>query len=254
MFLAVIGKMYTIRELGYYNRADQFNIIFSNNFGQIVKRVSLSSLSLVQDDETRFRHSYRKMTLYIGMINFAAVFGLSAIAKPLIVTLIGEKWLPSVYLLQIMSLYAALYPLHQLNLNILSVRKRSDLFLKLEIVKKILFIPVIVVGFFFELQFMIWAAVVYYYVEFFVNNWYTESLIGYGSWKQIKDLCPIFFTSIGISLAVWTLTLTGLPYLLMIFLQLLIGMLLYVAVYTLTGQTEFMEIRNFCLNKVLHRR
>ena len=253
MFLAVIGKMYTTRDLGYYKGADQFNIIFGNNLGQIVKRVSLSSLSQVQNEEERFRHSYRKMTLYIGILNFAAVFGLAAIAKPLIVTLIGEKWLPSVYLLQIMSLYAAIYPLHQLNLNILSVRKRSDLLLKLEIVKKILFVPVIAVGFFFEMQFMIWAAVVYYYVEFFVNNWYTESLIGYGSWKQIKDLCPVYLVSLLISVGVWLLTLTSLPYLLMIPLQITFAVLLYGMIYTAIGQPEFTEIKTYCLSKVMQR-
>ena len=253
MFLAVIGKMYTTRDLGYYKGADQFNVIFSNNLGQIVKRVSLSSLSQVQNEEERFRHSYRKMTLYIGILNFAAVFGLAAIAKPLIVTLIGEKWLPSVYLLQIMSLYAAIYPLHQLNLNILSVRKRSDLLLKLEIVKKILFVPVIAVGFFFEMQFMIWAAVVYYYVEFFVNNWYTESLIGYGSWKQIKDLCPVYLVSLLISVGVWLLTLTSLPYLLMIPLQITFAVLLYGMIYTAIGQSEFTEIKTYCLSKVMQR-
>lgn len=253
MFLAVIGKMYTTRDLGYYNRADQFNIIFSNNFGQIVKRVSLSSMSQVQHEEDRFQHSYRKMTRYIGLLNFAAVFGLAAIAKPLIVTLIGEKWLPVVYLLQIMSLYAALYPLHQLNLNILSVRKRSDLLLKLEIVKKFLFIPVIAVGFFFELQFMIWAAVVYYYVEFFINNWYNESLVGYGSWKQIKDLFPIYLISFVVSACVWTLTLTHLSNLLLIPIQIFLAVVLYIVIYTAIGQPEFAEIRAFCMNKVLHR-
>ena len=253
MFLAVIGKMYTARDLGYYNRADQFNIIFSNNFGQIVQKVSLSSLSQVQDDAQRFRTSFRKMVRYTGMVTFAAVFGLSAIAKPLIVTLIGTKWLPSVYLLQIMSLYAAIYPLQQLNLNVMNVRKRSDLYLRLEILKKILFVPVIAVGFFFELQFMIWAAVVYYYVEFFINGWYSEKLAGYGTWQQVRELCPIYLTSILVSLCVWTLTFTELPYLLMLLLQVVGAVLLYIGVYTLFKLPEFLEIRNFCMDKILHR-
>lgn len=242
MFLAVIGKMYTARDLGYYNRADQFNLIFSNNFGQIVQKVSLSSLSQVQDEEERFRALYRKLTRYIGMFSFAAVFGLSAIAKPLIITLIGEKWLPSVYLLQIMSLYAAIYPLQQLNLNILNVKKRSDRFLRLEIIKKFLFLPVIVVGFFFDLQFMIWAAVVYYYVEFFINGWYSYELTGYGTLQQVRDLCPIYIISILISIAVWTLTFTNLTYWLMLLSQILIAVVMYVVVYALIGLPEFKEL------------
>ncbi len=253
MFLAVIGKMYTARDLGYYNRADQFNMIFSNNLGQIVQKVSLSSLSQVQDDSERMRNAFRKLVRYTGLFTFACTFGLAAIAKPLIVTLIGEKWLPSVYLLQIMSLYAAIYPLQQLNLNILNVRKRSDRFLKLEIFKKFLFIPVILVGFFFELQFMIWAAVVYYYIEFFINGWYSFALSGYGTWQQVKDLCPMYVTSILVSVAVWTLTFTNLPYLPMLLLQVFVAIGLYVTVYALFGLPEYSEIKAVCMNKILRR-
>lgn len=253
MFLAVIGKMYTARDLGYYNRADQFNMIFSNNFGQIVQKVSLSSLSRLQNDEERLRNAYRKLTRYIGMFVFAAVFGLAAVAKPLIVTLIGEVWLPSVYLLQIMSFYAAIYPLQQLNLNILNVKKRSDRFLKLEIIKKVVFIPVIAVGFFCELQFMIWAAVIYYYIEFFINGWYSHSLTGYGTWQQIKDLCPMYIVSIAISAAVWCLTLTEIAYIPMLCLQIVLAIVLYVAIYEVTGLTEYKEVKAVCINKLSRR-
>lgn len=253
IFLAVIGKMYTARDLGFYNRAEQFNMIFSNNFGQIVQKVSLSSLSQIQNDADRFCHSYQKMAKYIGIFTFAAVFGLAAIAKPLIITLIGIKWEASIYLLQIMSLYAAIYPLHQLNLNILNVKKRSDLFLKLEVIKKFLFIPVICVGFFYELQFMIWAAVIYYYIEYFVNSWYSKSLSGYGTWQQIKDLVPLYIISIIVSIGVWTITLTSLPYLLMLQLQIVAAIILYIIIYTVIKQPEFLEIRGVCVKKILHR-
>ena len=148
-FLTVIGKIYSPRDLGFYNRAEQFNTILSSNFGQIVRKVSLPSLSQIQDDEVRLRATYRKLMRYIAILSFAAVFTLAAVAEPLIIVLIGEKWLPSVKLLQIMSLYAAIYPLNMLNLNVLNLRRRSDYLLKLEIIKKILFIPVIAVGFFF---------------------------------------------------------------------------------------------------------
>ena len=253
MFLAVIGKMYSARDLGYYNRADQFNMIFSTNFGQIVQKVSLSSLSQVQDDGERLRNAYRKLVRYTGLFSFAAVFGLAAIAKPLIVTLIGEKWLPSVYLLQIMSLYAAIYPLQQLNLNILNVKKRSDRFLRLEIIKKFLFIPVIAVGFFFELQFMIWAAVLYYYMEFFINGWYSYSLTGYGTWQQVKDLCPMYLISLIISVAVWSLTLTNLPYLPMFLLQIVVAVVFYAVVYAIFGLPEYHEIKDACIKRIMRR-
>lgn len=253
MFLAVIGKIYTARDLGYYNRADQFNLIFSNNFGQIVQKVSLSSMSQVQDDEERFKNVFRKLLRYTGIFSFAAVFGLAAIAKPLIITLIGEKWIPSVHLLQIMSLYAAIYPLQQLNLNILNVKKRSDRFLKLEIIKKFLFIPVIVVGFFFKMEFMIWSAVAYYYVEFFINGWYAKELTGYGTLQQVKDLWLIYVISIIISIAVWTITLTDLSYWLMIIIQVSAAALMYIIIYSLIGLPELYIIKEAFVSRMLRR-
>ncbi len=253
MFLAVIGKMYTARDLGYYNRAEQFNLIFSNNLGQIVQKVSLSSLSQVQHNAERLYSSLRKMTRYVGIFTFAAVFGLSAIAKPLIITLVGSKWEPSVHLLQIMSLYAAIYPLQQLNLNILNLRKRSDLFLKLEILKKILFTFVIIVGFFYQLEWMLWAAVLYYYIEYILNSWYSHQLTGYGTWQQVKDLLPFYLISIIVSVCVWTITLTGISYLLMLSLQIIAATLLYVIIYAAMGIPEFHELKATFTTRILHR-
>lgn len=253
MFLAVIGKMYTARDLGYYNRAEQFNLIFSNNFGQIVQKVSLSSLSQVQHNSQRFYSSLRKMTRYVGIFTFAAVFGLSAIAKPLIITLVGQKWFFSVHLLQIMSLYAAIYPLQQLNLNILNIRKRSDIILRLEILKKMLFTLVIVVGFFFRLEWMLWAAVIYYYIEYILNSWYSKSLSGYGTWQQVKDLLPFYLISIIVSLGVWTFTLLDISYLLMLPLQIISATLLYILIYAIMGTPEFYELKTAVVTKLLHR-
>ncbi len=252
MFLAVIGKMYTARDLGYYNRAEQFNLIFSNNFGQIVQKVSLSALSQVQHNTIRFHASLRKMTRYVGIFTFAAVFGLSAIAKPLIITLVGQKWEYSVHLLQIMSLYAAIYPLQQLNLNILNIRKRSDIILRLEILKKTLFTFVIVVGFFFRLEWMLWAAVIYYYIEYILNSWYSKKLAGYGTWSQLKDLLPFYFISIVVSVGVWTFTFLDISYLLMIPLQILSALLLYIIIYALMGTPEYYEVKTFFITTILH--
>ena len=252
MFLAVIGKMYTARDLGYYNRAEQFNLIFSNNFGQIVQKVSLSSLSQLQHNGERFYSSLRKMTRYVGIFTFAAVFGLSAIAKPLIITLVGQKWEFSVHLLQIMSLYAAIYPLQQLNLNILNIRKRSDIILRLEIIKKLLFTFVIIVGFFFRLEWMLGAAVIYYYIEFILNSWYSKKLAGYGTWNQLKDLLPFYLISIIVSVGVWTFTFLEIPYLLMLPLQILSATLLYCTIYALMGTPEYYEVKTFFTTKILH--
>ncbi|MBQ8283101.1 MAG: lipopolysaccharide biosynthesis protein [Paraprevotella sp.] len=252
-FLTVIGKIYSPRDLGFYNRAEQFNTILSSNFGQIVRKVSLPSLSQIQDDEERLRATYRKLMRYIAILSFAAVFTLAAVAEPLIIVLIGEKWLPSVKLLQIMSLYAAIYPLNMLNLNVLNLRRRSDYLLKLEIIKKILFIPVIAVGFFFKLEVMLWAAVIYYYIEFFINGWYSKRLIGYGIFDQVKDLSGVYIISMFVAILVYTMTVLSLSNWLILISQLFVSVLLLVIIYKITKQPEVEEIEEYCKTKILKK-
>lgn len=252
-FLIVVGKIYSTRSLGYYNRADQFNTILSNNFGQIVRKVTLPVLSQIQDEDERLQATYRKMMMYVAIISFAVVFTLYAIAEPLIVLLIGEKWLPSVTLLRIMCFYAAIYPLNMLNLNVLNLRKRSDYLLKLEVIKKILFVPVIGVGFFFRIEAMLWAAVVYYYIEFFINGWYSYQLIGYGTKAQVRDMAGIYIISFSVALVAFSLTYTSLAMWMVLPLQLLVIVSLLVVIYRLLKQPEFMEIEMFCISKIRKR-
>lgn len=250
MFLVVIGKMFTVKELGYYNRAEQFNLIFSNNLSTVIQRITLPTLSIVQDNIEKFKNTYRKFSMLSAMLTFALVFGLAATAKPLIIILVGEKWLPSVTYLQIMSLYAAIYPLQQLNLNVLNVMKRSDYVLKLEIIKKSLFTLVIVVGLCFNLIAMLWAAVTYYYIEFILNSWYSEKLMSYGTLKQIKDLLPIYITSISVSAIMWTITLTDLPMIVILTLQCIIGIGLYFITYYTTKQKDFLYVLDLIKSKI----
>lgn len=250
MFLAVIGKMFSAKDLGYYNRADQFNLIFSNNLSVVIQRVSMPALSLLQDDKEALRRSYRKFTMFSALVTFALVFALAAMAKPVILTLLNEEWLPSVIYLQVMCLYAAIYPLQQLNLNILNVMKRSDYVLKLEIVKKALFTLVILTGFFFDILTMIWAAVIYYYIEFFLNSWYSHRLIGYGSLSQIRDVLPLYIVSILVSATIWLLTLTPLFPPVVLGCQILLAILLYPLCYGLLRQPEFLELIAFIRQKV----
>ena len=136
IYLLIIGKFFSAADLGYYTRADQFSRLASQNLTGTVQRVSYPVLSMVQEDDERLKAGYKKLILATMFITFIIMLGMAAVAKPMIVTLIGEKWLPSVEYLQLLCLGAMLFPLHALNLNILNVKGRSDLFLKLEVIKK----------------------------------------------------------------------------------------------------------------------
>lgn len=138
IYYLVIGRFFTSFVLGQYTRAKQFNTIFSSNLTTVVQRVSYPVLSSIQNEPERLCGAYRKVIKSTMLVTFACMLGLAAMAKSLIIILIGEKWLPAVGYLQIICFSGMLYPLHAINLNILKVKGRSDLFLKLEIIKRFL--------------------------------------------------------------------------------------------------------------------
>lgn len=243
-FLVVIGKVYSASDLGQYNRADQFNNIFTLNLTQIIQKVNLPLLSKIQDDAERLQFSFRKAIIYSSLVSFFGVFALAAMAKPIVAILVGEQWLPSVYYLQIMCCYGAIYPIQNINVDMLSVMKRSDLYLRLEIIKKILFIGVILVGCFYALHYMLWAAVVYYYIEFFINSYYSHQLVGYGTRSQIRDLLPSFIICFIVALFVWSISLFNIEYWIMLLCQVVLYFVFHWLIYIIFRYQEEVELFN----------
>ena len=141
------------------------------------------------------------------LVTFACMLGLAAVAKPLIIILIGEKWLTAVSFLQIICFSGMLYPLHAINLNILQVKGRSDLCLKLEIIKKIIAIGPIVVGIFYGIEYMLWGSVLISFIAYFLNSHYSADLIHYSTMEQIKDVFPVFTVSLIVSTVMWLFSL-----------------------------------------------
>jgi teichuronic acid exporter len=243
IFLTIIGKLYTSNELGKYSRAEQFNAIFTNNLSMVIQKVSFPALSEIQHNVELQTLYFKKSIIISSIITCFFVLGLAAIAKPLILILIGYKWIDSVLYLQIISLYGVLYPLSIINLNMLNIKGKSNLFLKLEIIKKILFIPVLCVGFFFKLKLMLMAAVIYYYIEFIANSFYSERYFDYGTIKQIKDLLPIYLISFIVSFIVWLISFFSINLYLMISCQMLLLLGLTYISYVIIKHKEFLELK-----------
>ena len=117
-----------------------------------------------------------------------------------------------------------------------------------------MFLPVIAVGFFFEIKVMLWAAVIYYYIEFFINGWYSYKLIGYGTKAQVKDLYGIYLISFIVALIAYSLTMLPLDAWMILSLQLLVMGCLLVVIYRLIGQQEYLEIEQYCKSKIWRKR
>lgn len=244
----VIGRFYSITILGQYTRSAEFQNFFACNLNSIVQRVSYPVLSSIQDEQDRLKRAYRKVIKVTMLITFPCMLGLAAIAEPLILVLIGEKWEPCIYYLQILCFSGMLYPLHSINLNMLNVKGRSDLLLKLEIVKKIIGVGPLMLGIFISIEWMLWSSVLMGFVGYYLNSYYSGRLINYKIREQLKDVMSSFFISLVMACLVWLITFLPFSIYVMLPIQLLFGALVLFLLYEWKGSEEYLEIRGLVLN------
>lgn len=250
IYYVVIGRFYTSVQLGQYTRAEQFNTIFSSNLTSIVQRVSYPVLSSIQEEPERLREAYRQIIKITMLVTFACMMGLAAIAKPLIIILIGEKWLVAVSFLQIICFSGMLYPLHAINLNILQVRGRSDLFLKLEIMKKVIAVFPILIGIFYGIEYMLWGSVLTSFISYFLNSHYSADLIHYSTVEQIKDVFPVFAVSLIIAAVMWLFSLLDISVYIQLPIQIVVGLILAFIVYERLKLPEYLEMKRITFSAI----
>lgn len=253
IYYVIIGRCYSPAQLGQYSRAEQFNMIFSCNLTSIVQRVSYPVLSSIQEEPERLREAYRQIIKTTMLVTFACMLGLAAVAKPLIIILIGEKWLPAVSFLQIICFSGMLYPLHAINLNILQVKGRSDLFLKLEIIKKTIAVFPILIGIFYGIEYMLWGSVLTSFIAYFLNSYYSADLIRYSTIEQIRDVLPVFTVSFTIAAVMWLFSLLDISVYIQLPTQIIVGLTLAFAVYERLRLPEYLEVKRLGLS-ALHKK
>ena len=203
LYQVVVGKFYSPATLGQYTRGREYASIFSSNLTSIIQRVSYPVLSEIQDDKQRMVEGYRrviKMTMFITTI---CMISLGAVAEPLIYCLIGPQWHEAATYLPLICISMAFYPLHAINLTMLQVLGRSDIFLYLEIIKKIIGIVPICIGIFIDIYWMLVASILIGFVSLYLNSWYTGKALGYTFWKQLRDVAPSFSIAFTIALSVY---------------------------------------------------
>jgi O-antigen/teichoic acid export membrane protein len=206
MYSIIIGKKFTAGDLGYYAKAGSFVQYPSSNLTSILGRVTFPILSGLQDDDERLKTVYRKYLRLSAFVIFPLMTGLAAIARPLIITLLTPKWEGAVLLMQIMCFSAMLYPIHSINLNLLQVKGRSDLFLRLELIKKSIGVLMLCVTIPMGIPAMCAGGIVISYIALIINTHYTGKLIQIGFLKQMRDLAPVFFASFSMCFVVWLVT------------------------------------------------
>lgn len=195
IYQVVIGKKFTSAELGFFTRAKGLAQLPSSNITNIIQRVTFPILSEMQDNMTQLATNYRKLLKMSAFIIFPLMMLLFGLAEPLIKILLTDKWLPAVPMLQVLCFSYMFYPIHAINLNLLQVKGRSDLFLRLEIIKKTLITIVLFATAPFGVLVMCYGIILTSLLALIINTYYTGKLINVGFSTQIKDILPVLILS-----------------------------------------------------------
>lgn len=238
----VIGKFYNPAQLGNYSRALGWAQLPSANITSILQRVTFPVLSAIQDDSLRLQNSYRRLLKLSAFIVFPLMMGLAAIASPLIRVILTAKWDGCVLYLQILCFALMLYPIHAINLNLLQVKGRSDIFLRLEIIKKIIGVVILIITIPLGITAMCLGMFFSSIICLIVNTYYTSRFIDVGLLTQLKDLRIILINSLVMGGGIYILTsfidIEGLK----LVMGIVIGFLLYFIGSFYFSKAELQEV------------
>ncbi|MAP80963.1 MAG: flippase [Aequorivita sp.] len=228
----VIGKFFTVQSVGFFERARSFNHYPVSTLTGIISRVTYPLLSRIQDEQERISRVYKQLLQFSFFITAPLMLGAAALARPLFFLVLGEQWLPAVPYFQILCLASIFLPIHSFNLNVLKVYGRSDLFLKLEILKKIVIVVGIVIALPFGMMALVWSSVIASFIALLINTYYSQHLIHYKTAKQLLDMLPTFLIAGIMAAGMFALALSLQPQglWLQILIPALVGALFYLSV------------------------
>ncbi|MEG2599478.1 MAG: lipopolysaccharide biosynthesis protein [Muribaculaceae bacterium] len=249
VYTIVIGKLFSAASLGLYSRANQFAQFPSSNITGIIQRVTFPVLCVMQNEDERLRGNYRKIIRMSGFIVFPLMIGLAVVAQPLIELLLTEKWIGAVIFLQIICFSMMWYPIHAINLNLLQVKGRSDLFLRLEVIKKIIGITVLCITIPMGLIAMCYGTIATSLICLIVNTYYTRKLIQVGFIKQMRDLTPSLIKSLIMGALVWASMLLFDSSVAKLSIGLLVGGASYLIMSIATTAQEWLFVKEIILKK-----
>lgn len=193
VFSIIIGKFFSISQVGYYQRAESLKQFPVSNLILILDKVTYPLLSTIQNDDYRLKSVYSKILQMILFIIAPLLIFSAVLAEPIFRFLFTEKWLSAVPYFQVLCVNGILYPIHAYNLNILVIKGRSDLFLKLEIYKTLILTIIILISFQWGIYGLLFGGIISSIAAFFINTYYTKKLINYSAFDQFKDLFPTVF-------------------------------------------------------------
>lgn len=255
IYYPIIGKYFSVSDSGYFKKAQEFQDFPTQSLNNIMSRVTYPVLAELQTDKEKLKQGYKKLIKTTMLISMLLMVGIASTAKPLILILLGSKWEPTIILVQLLVFIGMLYPLQSLNLNMLQVQGRSDLFLKLELIKKAIAIPIIIIGVFFGIKIMILGMWINSIIAYYFNSKWSGKMINYATKEQILDILPGLFIALSMGIVV-TFVGSILPVSggILLSIQILLGIFIAIGLCEIFKLSAYLELKLIFFEKVLKRK
>ena len=224
----IIGKLYSSADLAYYNQGDKFPKVIVTNINTSIDSVLLPTMSNVQEDHTRVKSMTRRSIKTSTYIMAPLMMGLAFCAEPIVRLVLTDKWLPCVPYLQIFCITYMFYPIHTANLNAIKAMGRSDLFLKLEIAKKVVGMALLLSTMWFGVMAMAYSLLISTVTSMIINSWPNRELLNYSFSEQIIDILPSTAIAILMGILISPIRLLNDSIFVTLLIQILLGMVIYI--------------------------
>lgn len=241
----IIGRMYSSEDLAYYNRGKQFPNLIVSNINSSIDSVLFPTMASVQDNRQNVKEMTRRAIKVSVYVMAPLMMGLVFTADSVVKLVLTQKWLECVPYLRIFCISYMFYPIHTANLNALKAMGRSDLFLKLEIIKKCVGLALLLSTMWFGPMAMAYSLLVSSVISQIINTWPNRNLLEYGYLEQLRDIMPCIFLAAGMGAIVWCISFLGLPIAATFLIQVVLGAVIYVtgsALFKIDSFLYFMDI------------
>lgn len=249
----IIGKLYSSADLAYYNQGDKFPKVIVTNINTSIDSVLLPTMSNVQEDHARVKSMTRRSIKTSTYIMAPLMMGLAFCAEPIVRLVLTDKWLPCVPYLQIFCITYMFYPIHTANLNAIKAMGRSDLFLKLEIAKKVVGMILLVSTMWFGVMAMASSLLVSTVASMVINSWPNKELLSYSFTEQIRDIVPAIAIALIMGCGISTIYLLNWPNVITLITQMLLGAGIYVLLSVFFRLEEWIYLKGIIMNFAKHK-
>ena len=250
----MIGYVYGSSALAaQYTKGDQFPKLITNNLGIAIQSVMLPAFSANQNDRSKVKSMMRRSIVTSSFVILPMMAGLIAVAKPMVLVLLGEQWLPCVPFLQLMCIAYSFWPIHIANLQAINAVGRSDIFLKLEIIKKTIGIIGLLIGIRYNVYVLVIAKAAIDFVCTFINAWPNKKLLNYSIVEQWRDILPSMALSIVMGVCVYFVQFAIKGNVLTLLVQLIVGAVIYIGLAKLLKMESFAYLLDIIKSKLVRK-